>query len=61
MQITCKDIIFYTNLSLQRKHKSTWQLLYKQQLWECFKVYENYIKFDTNRKKATQKALKDNN
>ena len=61
MQITCKDIIFYTNLSLQRKHKSTWQLLYKQQLWKCFKVYENYIKFDTNRKKATQKAQKDNN
>ena len=34
-----------------------WHLLYKEPLCKCYKVYEDYIKFDTKRHK-TEKAQK---
>ena len=35
-----------------------WRLLYKQWLYECYKVYEDYIELDTEQTENTKKRRK---
>ena len=43
---------------MRTRAQSTWHLLYKQWLCECYKVYEDYIEFDTEQAENTKSAEK---
>ena len=45
---------------MRAKSQKTWHLLYKHWLCKCFKVYEDYIEFDTEQAENTKRAEKQN-
>ena len=46
---------------MRTKTQSTWHLLYKQWLYKCYKVYEDYIEFDTEQVESTKSAERQKN
>ena len=56
--------IIFLKLFLIREKKNTqitWHLLYKQSLYNCDKLYENYIEFDTEQVENTKSAERQKN
>ena len=44
----------YFFLEISENKNTAWNLLYKQWLCKCYKVYEDYVEFDTNAKYAQE-------
>ena len=41
---------------MRTKTENTWHGPHKQRLYKCYKVYEDYVKFDTEQAEKTKSA-----
>ena len=49
-----KRYLFLWIVSYKWEHQEYWHLLFKQRLYKCYKVYEDYIEFDIEQAESTK-------
>ena len=56
---SCAQIFMFLQIVFNKWEQSTLHLPYKHWLCKCYKVYDDYIEFDTEKTENTKSAVRD--